>query len=98
MTPQQQADKVIGYLIDKIETTILLICVGIITFCLIYAYLIRPFADKEQPNDIKVGYEKFKTFSMPLGDVTGTEEYEDKTVREYTDDWGIRYELKQRIK
>lgn len=97
MTPQQQADKVIGYLIDKIETAILMICIGIITFCLVYAYLLRPFI-KEQPKEVKVAYEKFRTFSMPIGDVRGTEEYEDETVKTYTDDWGIRHELKRRIK
>jgi hypothetical protein len=53
--------------------------------------------DKKK-NNVKISYEKFKRFSMPLGDVTGTEEYEDKTVRTYTDDWGIRYDVKQRTK
>ena len=97
MTPQQQADKVISRLISKIETFVVTVCLIIITFCLVYAYLVYPIMDKKK-NNVKISYEKFKRFSMPLGDVTGTEEYEDKTVRTYTDDWGIRYDVKQRTK
>jgi hypothetical protein len=97
MTPQQQADKVISRLIGKIEAFVVTVCLIIITFCLVYAYLVYPTMDKKK-NNVKVAYEEFRRFSMPLGDITGTEEYEDKTVRTYTDDWGIRYDVKQRTK
>jgi len=33
-----------------------------------------------------------------LGDTTGTEDYEERTVSERTDDWNIRYVDKERIK
>jgi hypothetical protein len=49
-------------------------------------------------SSLHIGYRKFQRFSMPLGDTTGTEAYEEITVADYTDDWGIRHVSKQRIK
>lgn len=79
----------------KVEVFIATICIIIIAICLLYAYVVYPI---KESSPIKVGYEKFRSFSLPLGDTTGTVEYEERTTREYTDDWGIRYELKERIK
>lgn len=95
MYPDQKMNDIVERLKRKIEVFVIIVCIVIITICLMYVYIIHPF--KNTP-PTKIAYEKFKTFSMPIGDVTGTEDYEDVTVKKYTDDWGIRYEVKQRVK
>jgi hypothetical protein len=96
MYPDKRADELVERLKRKIEVFIVAFCIIIITICCIYAYIIRPVMDKKVEST--VGYEKFKSFSMPIGDIRGTEEYDDKTIATYTDDWGIRHELKERTK
>jgi hypothetical protein len=81
----------------KIEAMIIVICIIIITACCLYAYIYRPVKENVK-SSLDVGYEKFKTFSLPIGDTTGTEAYEDRTVSQYVDEWGIRHILKERIK
>jgi hypothetical protein len=81
----------------KIEAMIIVICIIIITACCLYAYIYRPIEENVK-SSLDVGYEKFRSFSLFLGDTTGTEEYEERTVSEHTDDWGIRYVIKERIK
>jgi hypothetical protein len=98
MHPDKKADELIERLKRKIEAFIIVFCIIIITICCIYAYIIRPVMDNKAKSSITVGYEKFKSFSMPIGDIRGTEEYDDKTIATYTDDWGIRHELKERTK
>ena len=94
MTADKKADILMDRLKRKVEVSIITLCIIIIVACCVYIYIVRPIKD----NPTKVAYEKFKSFSMPIGDVSGTEDYEDETVRTYTDDWGIRYEVKERIK
>jgi hypothetical protein len=93
MSPDK--NELIQRLNRKIEAMIVTICIIIITGCFLYAYIIRPIKDVAPT---KVGYEKFRSFSLFLGDTTGTENYEERTVREYTDDWGIRHVTKERVK
>ena len=97
MHPDKRADELIEKLKRAVGAGILCICIIIITICCVYMYIVRPVKDR-QKSTIEIGYEKFKSFSLPLGDTTGTVEYEDETIKEYTDDWGIRYEVKERIK
>jgi hypothetical protein len=97
MYPDERVDELIDRLKRAIGAGIICICIIIITVCCVYMYIVRPINDK-QKSTIKIGYEKFKSFSMPIGDVTGTEDYDDATVATYTDDWGIRYEVKERTK
>lgn len=98
MHPDKRADELIERLKRKVEVFIVAFCIIIITICCIYGYIVHPIKGEQVKSSITVGYEKFKSFSMPIGDVTGTEDYEDKTIATYTDDWGIRYEVKERIK
>jgi len=95
MTPQQKADQVIERLKHKIEMAIIVFCIIIIAVCCVVGYIVHPMMGK---SPLRIGYGKFQRFSMPLGDTTGTEAYEERTVAEHTDDWGIRYVSKQRIK
>jgi hypothetical protein len=95
MLPDKRADELIERLKRKIEVFVVAFCIIIIVACCVYGYIVRPIKDGQSTS---VGYEKFKSFSMPIGDVTGTEDYDDVTVATYTDDWGIRYEVKERIK
>ena len=94
MTADKKADILMDRLKRKVEVSIITLCIIIIVACCVYIYIVRPIKDKPT----NVAYEKFKSFSMPIGDVSGTEDYEDETVRTYTDDWGIRYDVKERIK
>jgi len=95
MHADKKMDEIMDRLKRKIEAFVLTVCIVIITICLVYVYIVRP-SKIVSPN--KIAYEKFKHFSMPIGDVTGTEDYEEVTVKTYTDDWGIRHELKKRVK
>jgi hypothetical protein len=95
MHPDKRADELIERLKRKIEVFIVAFCIIIIVACCVYGYIVRPMKDEQSTS---VGYEKFKSFSMPIGDIKGTEEYDDETVATYTDDWGIRYEVKERTK
>jgi hypothetical protein len=95
MYPDKKMDELMDRLKRKIEAFVLTTSIIIIAICLVYLYIIRP---SKSTTPTKIAYEKFKTFSMPIGDVTGTEDYEDETIATYTDDWGIRYDVKQRIK
>lgn len=94
MYPDKKMDEIMSRLRRKIEAFVLTVCIIIISICLVYVYIVRP-SKSVAP---KIAYEKYKNFSMPIGDVTGTEDYEDITVKKYTDDWGIRYEVKERVK
>lgn len=98
MHPDQKADELIEKLKRAIGAGILLFCIIVITICIVYMYIVYPVKDKRVKSVIEVGYEKFKSFSLPLGDTTGTMEYDEQTIKEYTDDWGIRYTIKRRIK
>jgi hypothetical protein len=98
MYPDEKVDELIERLKRKIEVSIIAICIIVIVMCCVYAYIVRPIKDGQIKSSIQVGYEKFRSFSMPLGDTTGTEDYEEQTVSERTDDWGIRYIDKERIK
>ena len=82
----------------KIEVFIVAFAIILIFISCLYAYIIHPIKEGRVKSTIEIGYEKFKSFSMPIGDITGTEEYDDATVATYTDDWGIRYEVKKRTK
>lgn len=95
LPPDKKADELIERLKRKIEVFIVAFCIIIIVACCVYGYIVRPMKDEQSTS---VGYEKFKSFSMPIGDIKGTEEYDDETVTTYTDDWGIRYEVKERTK
>jgi hypothetical protein len=95
MTPKQKADEVIERLMHKIEMTIIVFCIIIITVCCVVGYVVHPMMGK---SSLHKGYEKLQRFSLPLGDTTGTEAYEERTVTEHTDNWGIHYVSKQRIK
>lgn len=97
MTPKQKADEVIERLMYKIEMTIIVFCIIIITICCVIGYIVHPMMDAKVKPSINVAHEKFKVFSMPLGDTTGTEAYEEETVRDYVDAWGIRNVDKQPI-
>lgn len=97
MYPDKKVDQLIERLKLKIETAIIVMCIVLIVLCCVYAYIVRPVRDNVK-STLDVGYEKFKSFSLPLGDTTATTEYNEETVKEYTDDWGIRYTIKQRIK
>jgi len=94
MYPDKKMDEIMNRLRRKIEAFVLTVCIIIISICLVYVYIVRPSKNAAP----KIAYEKFKSFSMPIGDVTGTEDYEDITVKKYTDDWGIRYDIKERVK
>ena len=94
MYPDKKMDELMDRLKRKIEAFVLTTSIIIIAICLVY--LIVRTSKGTSPKI--VAYEKFKTFSMPIGDVTGTEDYEDETIATYTDDWGIRYDVKQRTK
>jgi hypothetical protein len=98
LPPDKKADELIERLKRKIEVSVIVICIVVIVLCCIYAYIVRPIKDGQVKSSIQVGYEKFKSFSLPLGDTTGTEAYEEETISERTDNWGIRYIDKQRIK
>jgi hypothetical protein len=95
MYPDQKMDKLIERLKRKIEAAIIVFCIIIIVACCVYGYILRPMKDKSVN---LVAYEKFQRFSMPLGDTTGTEDYDEQTVSERTDDWGIHYVDKERVK
>ena len=97
MSADEKADILMDRLKRTISAGIVCICIIIITLCIVYMYIVYP-TKGEQKSTIQVGYEKFKSFSLPLGDTTGTEDYNDETVKKYTDNWGIRYEVKERIK
>jgi hypothetical protein len=94
MYPDQKMDEIITRLKRSIEKFVITTCIIIIAICLVY--LIVRTSKGTTPKI--VAYEKFKTFSMPIGDVTGTEDYEEATIATYTDDWGIRYNVKERTK
>jgi hypothetical protein len=98
MYPDQKMDELIDRLKRKIEVSIIAICIVVIAVCCVYAYIVCPIKDKQVKSSIQARYEKFKSFSLPLGDTTGTENYEEQTVSERTDGWGIHYIAKQRIK
>jgi hypothetical protein len=97
LPPDKKADELIERLKRKIEVAIIVFCIIVIVACCIYGYIVHPMGSNVK-STITVGYEKFKSFSLPLGDTTGTEAYEEETISEHTDDWGIRYIDKQRIK
>jgi hypothetical protein len=98
LPPDKRADELIERLKRKIEVFVVAVCIIIIVICCVYGYIVHPMKDGQVKSSITIGYEKFKSFSMPIGDIKGTEEYDDETVATYTDDWGIRYEVKERTK
>lgn len=98
MHPDKKVDEIIERLKRKVEIFVILFCTIIIIICCVYAYIVYPMKSTNVKSSLDVGYEKTKRFSLPLGDISGTDEYEDKTIKTYTDDWGIKYEIKERIK
>lgn len=97
MTPYEQS-KAIEELKDKIELAIIVFCLVIISVCCVAAYIILPIQDKMKETTPSSKVVKYVAFSMPIGDTTGTEAYEERTVSDYTDEWGVRTVDKERIK
>lgn len=82
----------------KVEVSIIAFAIILIVISCVYAYIIQPVKGKPVKSTIEIGYEEFKSFSLPIGDTTGTESYEERTVSQYVDDWGIRHILKERVR
>lgn len=56
-------------LIERIEEGVMIICIVIITVCIVYA-AIMPVRASRVKSAVQVGYERFK--SVPVVDTTGT--------------------------